>query len=52
MNCREGEAFESLCPARLDELLREAHKLEQQLKNEKEHMRERLTLLTQTLQLT
>lgn len=48
---RESEAFEALCPARLDELLKEANKLEQHLKNEKENMRERLTLLTRTLQM-
>ena len=47
---REGEAFEGFCPARLDELLKEALRLEQHLKNQKERLRERLTLITRTLQ--
>ena len=46
----EGESFEALCPARLDELLREALRLEKHLKNQKERLRERLTLITRTLQ--
>ena len=46
----EGESFEALCPARLDELLREAVRLEKHLKNQKERLRERLTLITRTLQ--
>ncbi|KAJ7380226.1 Testis-expressed sequence 12 protein [Desmophyllum pertusum] len=46
----EGESFEAFCPARLDELLREALRLEQHLKNQKERLRERLTLITRTLQ--
>ncbi|XP_078376407.1 uncharacterized protein LOC144659778 [Oculina patagonica] len=47
----EGESFEAFCPARLDELLREALRLEQHLKNQKERLRERLTLITRTLQM-
>ena len=46
----EGESFEAFCPARLDELLREAQRLEQHLKNQKERLRERLTVITRTLQ--
>ena len=46
----EGESFEAFCPARLDELLREALRLEKHLKNQKERLRERLTLITRTLQ--
>ena len=46
---REGEAFEAFCPARLDELLREALRLEQHLKNQKERLRERLTIITRSL---
>lgn len=46
----ESEAFEAFCPARLDELLKEALRLEQHLKNQKERLRERLMLITRTLQ--
>jgi len=48
----EGESFEAFCPARLDELLREALRLEKHLENQKERLRERLTLITRTLQKT
>ncbi|XP_068670964.1 uncharacterized protein [Montipora foliosa] len=48
----EGEAFEALCPTRLDELLKEALRLEQHLKKQKEQLRERLMLISQTLQLS
>lgn len=47
----EGESFERYCPVKLDELLKEALKLEQRLKNQKERLKERLTLITRTLQM-
>lgn len=48
---REGESFERYCPVKLDELLKEALRLEQHLKNQKERLKERLTLITRTLQM-
>ncbi|XP_022788754.1 uncharacterized protein LOC111328557 [Stylophora pistillata] len=47
----EGESFEGYCPIRLDELLKEALRLEQHLEKQKERLRERLTLITKTLQM-
>ena len=47
---RESEAFEELCPARLDAILKESYQTEQNLKREKERMRERLTIISRVLQ--
>ena len=46
---RECENFESLYPTRLDEIIREAKELEQQLKLQKETLKERLRFITRTL---
>ena len=46
---RECESFENLYPTRLDEIIREAKELEQQLKLQKESLKERLRFLTRTL---
>eukprot|EP00112_Aurelia_sp_Birch-Aquarium-sp1_P026352 Seg93.9 transcript_id=Seg93.9/GoldUCD/mRNA.D3Y31 product="hypothetical protein" protein_id=Seg93.9/GoldUCD/D3Y31 len=46
---KECESFENLYPTRLDEIIREAKELEQQLKMQKETLKERLRFLTRTL---
>ena len=47
-----SEKFELLCPSRIDELLREAYALENDLKEQKQQLKEQLKLLTNTLDMT
>ena len=49
--CSESEAFESFCPARVDELLKEARALEENLSEQKERLKQRLKFLSRTLEL-
>lgn len=45
----ESETFELFCPARLDELLKEAYTLENNMKQQKEKLKGRLKQLSKTL---
>ena len=47
-----SEKFELLCPSRIDELLKEAYALENDLKEQKQQLKEQLKLLTNTLDMT
>ena len=46
----ESEAFESFFPTRVDELLKEALALEENLKEKKEVMKRRLSAIASTLE--
>ena len=47
--CSESESFESFVVQRLDEMLKRAYNLEKDLQDQKEKLRGRLTLLSNTL---
>ena len=48
---RESESFEQFCPSRMDELLKEALALEQNLLQQKDVLKNRLKGISQTLRL-
>ena len=45
----ESESFETFCPTQLDELLKEALEVEEQLKLQKKELKKRLEGISQTL---
>ncbi|XP_064402225.1 uncharacterized protein LOC135347980 [Halichondria panicea] len=45
----ESESFETFCPTRIDELLKEALEVEEQLKQQKKDLKKRLEGISQTL---
>ena len=49
--CSESEAFESFCPSRVDELLKEARALEENMMEQKERLKQRLKLISSTLEM-
>ena len=46
---RESETFELFCPARLDELIKEARALDNSLREQKERLKGRLEVISRTL---
>ena len=49
--CSESMAYEEFCPVRVDELLREAHALEDSLIEQKEKLKMRLKMISKTLEM-